>query len=53
MKLQDSLKILNTGNIQMFTMFFKNIYNTGQIPKDWLLSTFDTLPKRPVMNFVK
>lgn len=41
------LKLLDNNNIALLTNFFNSVYNTGQMPDDWLMSTFVTLPKKP------
>jgi hypothetical protein len=38
-------KYSNNKNLKRMTKFFNRIYNTGQIPKDWLKTTFEKIPK--------
>ncbi|KAL3280807.1 hypothetical protein HHI36_004038 [Cryptolaemus montrouzieri] len=33
--------------LQALTVLFNNIYNKGEVPKDWLRSSFITIPKKP------
>lgn len=40
------LKILQTNGKQYLLQMFNNIYETGDIPEDWLKSTFITLPEK-------
>lgn len=40
------LKLIEGNNIGLITNLFNTIYNTGVIPKDWLNSTFVTIPKK-------
>ncbi|KAI5633986.1 reverse transcriptase (RNA-dependent DNA polymerase) domain-containing protein [Phthorimaea operculella] len=39
------LKHIDYDNLEIVVQLFNEIYNTGCIPKDWLKSTFVTLPK--------
>ena len=40
------LKLLETPQITAITRLFNNIYETGHLPKDWLLSIFIPIPKK-------
>ncbi|XP_060523267.1 craniofacial development protein 2-like [Cylas formicarius] len=40
------LKLLDSEQIKLITTFFNKIYIDGQLPKDWLMSTFIPLPKK-------
>lgn len=40
------LKLLDDRNTQRLTKIFNKIYSTGNIPKEWLESTFITIPKK-------
>ena len=39
------LQLINEENLTRLTQLYNRIYETGQIPKDWLKSTFIPLPK--------
>ena len=41
------LKLMNDENIRWLTMIFNQIYNSGNIPQEWLKSEFIVLPKKP------
>lgn len=41
------LKLVDGENLEKLTAFFNLVYDTGQIPQDWLRSTFVMLPKKP------
>lgn len=41
----DLLKLIDEDNIDVVVDLFNHIYETGVIPKDWLLSTFIPIPK--------
>ncbi|CAH2096300.1 unnamed protein product [Euphydryas editha] len=43
----DVLKLLEHDNIDALTNMFNLIYDSGEIPDDWLKSVFITLPKKP------
>lgn len=43
----EMLKLLNEENALRLCRLINSIYNTGNIPKDWLKSTFVPLPKKP------
>jgi hypothetical protein len=49
----ETIKLLNEENLDIIVKLFNDIYDTGQIPKDWLRSTFIALPKTPRANFCK
>lgn len=40
------LKLLEEDQLDVLTQFFNNIYETGNLPSDWLKSTFITIPKK-------
>jgi endonuclease/exonuclease/phosphatase family metal-dependent hydrolase len=40
------LKLIDDHNIDYLLRLFNSIYDTGNIPQDWLKSTFMTLPKK-------
>lgn len=40
------LKLLDEQSITVMVELFNNIYRTGHIPQDWLLSTFVPIPKQ-------
>lgn len=40
------LKLLDDENISLLLKLFNRIYNTGEVPRQWLQSTFVTLPKK-------
>ena len=40
------LKLLDPEQIKLLTNLFNKIYTGGQIPNDWLMSTFIPLPKK-------
>lgn len=40
------LKLLDEDSIKFLCKIFNNIYNTGNIPREWLLSEFVMLPKK-------
>lgn len=40
-------EVIKCVNIKSLTILFNRIYNSGQIPKDWLISTFVPIPKKP------
>jgi hypothetical protein len=44
------IKLLDEDSIQKLTKLFNEIYATGEIPNEWLLSTFITLPKKPTAS---
>jgi len=37
--------LVSEQNLDIIVRLFNNIYDTGQIPEDWLRSTFVALPK--------
>jgi len=39
-------KLLDTEQIKLLTTLYNKIYESGQIPNDWLLSTFIPIPKK-------
>lgn len=41
----ETIHMLNENNMKKLVKLFNIIYDTGQLPKDWLRSTFITLPK--------
>lgn len=41
----EMLKLLDDDGLKRLTELINNIYSTGVIPKEWLVSTFVTLPK--------
>lgn len=41
------LKLLSEDNVKWLTAVFNNIYDSGNIPREWLKSEFITLPKKP------
>lgn len=45
--LAEAIKCFEEDNIDLLVELFNNIYNTGSIPKDWLLSTIIMIPKKP------
>ena len=44
------IKLLDDGNIGRLTELFNKIYDTGEIPDEWLRSTFVVLPKKPIAS---
>lgn len=40
------LKLFDEKTITLITQLFNNIYDTGQIPSEWLKSEFVTIPKK-------
>uniref|UniRef100_A0A8D8Z4U1 Craniofacial development protein 2 n=1 Tax=Cacopsylla melanoneura TaxID=428564 RepID=A0A8D8Z4U1_9HEMI len=40
------LKLLDEESVKMLSKIFNNIYDSGNIPKDWLISEFIMLPKK-------
>lgn len=40
------LRLINENNLNIVLDLFNKIYDSGQIPSDWLKSTFITLPKK-------
>lgn len=44
------IKLLNDENLDSLTEIFNNIYETGEIPQDWLQSIFVPIPKKPNAN---
>jgi len=40
------LKLLHEKSIKMMCKIFNNIYDTGNIPKEWPISEFILLPKK-------
>lgn len=40
------LKLLEEDFMDALTKFFPQIYDSGEIPEDWLLSSFMTIPKK-------
>lgn len=40
------LKLLEEDFMNALTKFFQQIYDSGEIPEDWLLSSFMTIPKK-------
>ena len=40
------LKLMEENGLNIIVKLFNNIYNTGAIPRDWLKSTFITIPKK-------
>lgn len=42
----DLLKLIDEDNLKTLTQLFNSIYKTGNIPKDWLKSTFIPIPKK-------
>ena len=40
------LKLINTDNIVILVELFNNIYQAGELPKDWLKSIFIPIPKK-------
>lgn len=40
------LKLINDDGIYMLIDLFNTIYTSGNIPEEWLTSTFITLPKK-------
>jgi len=40
------LKLINEEGIKWIRKIFNNIYDTGEIPKEWLKSEFIALPKK-------
>uniref|UniRef100_A0A8D8UV16 Craniofacial development protein 2 n=2 Tax=Cacopsylla melanoneura TaxID=428564 RepID=A0A8D8UV16_9HEMI len=43
----DVLKLIEAQHLDAITALFNRIYTTGNIPREWLESTFVTLPKKP------
>uniref|UniRef100_A0A8D8SJ40 Craniofacial development protein 2 n=2 Tax=Cacopsylla melanoneura TaxID=428564 RepID=A0A8D8SJ40_9HEMI len=43
----DILKLIKKEHLGKITHLFNLVYQTGDIPADWLKSTFITLPKKP------
>lgn len=41
------LKLIDSDSIDIIVDLFNAVYTTGIIPKEWLQSTFITLPKKP------
>ena len=41
------LKILTENHIDLLVELFNEIYDTGEIPKEWLISEFIPIPKKP------
>lgn len=41
------VKLLNDENVDALVELFNNIYDQGEIPQDWLQSTFVPIPKIP------
>lgn len=41
------IKLLDEENIEVLVQMFNNIYESSQIPQDWLHSVFVPLPKKP------
>lgn len=46
----ETLKCLNEETIELILNLFNSVYTSGIIPKQWLLSTFCTLPKASNAN---
>lgn len=42
----EALKLITEENIGLVVKLFNSIYETGEIPSDWLSSTFIALPKK-------
>ncbi|XP_060520837.1 uncharacterized protein LOC132698660 [Cylas formicarius] len=40
------LKLIDNHNIHLLTHLFNSVYKTGILPKEWLQSTFITIPKK-------
>ncbi|XP_013140606.1 PREDICTED: uncharacterized protein LOC106104958 [Papilio polytes] len=40
------LKLIEEDNIEVLVNFMNSIYDSGELPHDWLKSTFVTLPKK-------
>lgn len=40
------LRLLDDEGIKWLTKVFNNIYDTGRIPEEWLVSEFIALPKK-------
>lgn len=47
------LKLLNDENIDALVEIFNNIYEIGEIPQDWLQSTFVPISKKLNANLLK
>lgn len=41
------LKLMDGGSLAKLTQFLNHVYDTGEIPEEWLNSIFVTLPKKP------
>ncbi|BES99415.1 Hypothetical protein NTJ_12233 [Nesidiocoris tenuis] len=41
------LKLLDEGSLTQLTRLLNRIYDTGELPEEWLNSVFVTLPKKP------
>ena len=41
----ETLKLINEDNIDLFVTLYNRIYESGQIPEEWLESTFVPVPK--------
>lgn len=46
----ESIKLLDDENIGVLVQLFNDIYESGQIPHDWLGSIFVPIPKKPNAN---
>lgn len=42
----EAIKLIDEDNINLIVKLFNMIYETGNIPHDWLRSTFITIPKK-------
>ncbi|XP_030759848.1 uncharacterized protein LOC115885174 [Sitophilus oryzae] len=40
------IKLINGDNLKLLVNLFNSVYNTGNIPRDWLRSTFIPIPKK-------
>lgn len=40
------LQLINEKNIDILVKLFNDVYNTGEIPEEWLRSVFITIPKK-------
>lgn len=40
------IKLINGDNLKLLVNLFNSVYNTGNIPQDWLRSTFIPIPKK-------
>lgn len=47
------VKLIDDENIGIITKLFNNIYESGNLPQGWLLSTFVALPKKPFPKHCK